>query len=81
MGCFVVNFDKISHTVKVEENQIVESAEVMDELAAKEDFQLIRAATMFPIGKSIGKPCYRRFKTDTELLIPRKQKEFIEGDC
>jgi len=43
IGCFLVDFDRISHTVKVQENQIVESSEVMDELAANKDIQIIRA--------------------------------------
>jgi len=84
IGCFVVDFDKISHTVEVEEHQIVESAEVMDELAAIEDFQIVRAPKKYvsgPIRQSEPRQCYRRFKTENVLVLPPKFiKNFKEVD-
>jgi len=83
-GCFVVDFDRISHTVYVEENQVVESAEVMDELAVSENFQILRVPQKYfsvPVGKSTGKLSYRKLKTDPALLIADKPEKFKEVDC
>jgi len=72
VGCFVVDFDRISHTVAVEENQIVDSVEAMDQMAASEDFKLIRAPKRYlsgPVMESPPRWNYRRLKTDTDLLV------------
>jgi len=42
IGCFVVDFDRISHVRAAVEKQIVDAAEEMDEIAASEEVQLIR---------------------------------------
>jgi len=75
VGCFVVDFDRISHVVAVEENQIVDSVEVMDQLAASEDIKLILAPKRYlsgPVRESNPKSEYRRLKTDTELIFGLK---------
>jgi len=84
IGCFVVDFDRISHTVAVEENQIVDSVEVMDQLAASEDFKLMRAPKRYLSGSVMESPPrskYRRLKTDTELLAgwrtPHRQESAL----
>jgi len=69
IGCFVVDFSRISHTVAVEDKQIVESAEVMDELiASSEDFTIVRAPKKYVSGPvDEGSPkrnTFRRVKTD-----------------
>jgi len=71
VGCFVVDFDRISHVVAVEENQVVDSVEIMDQLAASEDIKLIREPKRYlsgPLRESNPKKDYRRLKTDTELI-------------
>jgi len=70
-----VDFDRISHTVAVEENQIVDSVEAMDQMAASEDFKLIRAPKRYlsgPVMESPPRWNYRRLKTDTDLLVSWK---------
>jgi len=42
VGCFVVDFDRISHVRAVDEKQIVDAAEKLDEIAAAEEVELIR---------------------------------------
>jgi len=42
VGCFVVDFDRISHVRTVDEKKIVDEAEELDEIAAAEELQLIR---------------------------------------
>jgi len=70
VGCFVVDFDRISDTVEVEENTIVESAKEMEELAASEDFQIIPAPKRYvsgPIANNKAKRNYKRCKTETDV--------------
>lgn len=81
VGCFVVDFDRISHVRAVEENQIVDSVEVMDQLAASDDFKLIRAPKRYlsgPVSESHPKTEYRRLKTDTGLIFGWKDPSVQE---
>lgn len=81
-GCFVVDFDRISHVKEVVENQIVEEAEEMDEIAASEDLQLIRDPERYlssPLSERRPRSTsVKRHKTDTEVLLNWKGNEVEE---
>lgn len=70
VGCFVVDFNRISYTTEVEELTVVDTQEEMDELTAAEDFQSIRAPKRYgsgPIVKRVKKTSIRRLKTDGDI--------------
>jgi len=63
--------------VAVEENQIVESVEVMDQLAASEDVKLILVPKRYlsgPLKESHPRSEYQRLKTDTDLIFGWKDR-------
>jgi len=82
VGCFVVDFDRISHVKEVVENQIVEEAEEMDEIAASEDLQLIKDPERYlssPLSERRPRSSsVRRHKTDTEVLLNWKGTQVEE---
>merc|ERR1719285_1339629 len=76
IGCFVVDFSKLSETVAVEEMQIVKSAQVMDELiASSENFPILPAPKKYlsgPItaGSQRGQAQkFRRVKTENDMTM------------
>jgi len=77
-----VDFDRISHVKEVVENQIVEEAEEMDEIAASEDLQLIRDPARYlssPLSERRPRSTsVKRHKTDTEVLLNWKGNEVEE---
>jgi len=82
VGCFVVDFDRISYTVEVKEKTIVESAEVMKELAASEDFQIIHSPQRYvsgPVAKCEAEQRYRRCKTETDVANELKVLSNMSG--
>jgi len=82
VGCFVVDFDRISDTVEVEEKTIVESAKVMEELAASEDFQIIHAPARYvsgPIADCEAQRSYHRCKTETDVASGSKMLPILRG--
>jgi len=82
VGCFVVDFGRISDTQGVEKETIVESAEVMEELAASEDFQIICAPKRYascPVAKCEAERNYRRCKTETDIASGMKVSSNMSG--
>jgi len=73
IGCFVVDFSKISHTVAVEEKKIIKSAKVMDELiASSENCPIVRAPQKYlsgpiPSGLEHSPSQVRRSKTENDM--------------
>jgi len=78
IGCFVVDFSRISDTVPVEEKQVVESAKVLDELiASSEDYPIVRAPKKYSSGPieasssqvSPKRRTFRRIKTEPDRIV------------
>jgi len=83
IGCLVVDFSKLSHTIEVEEKQIVKSAQVMDELiASSENFPLIRAPRKYlscPLIPGVRKQglFVRRVRTETDMAVVKEKSETV----
>jgi len=77
VGCYLVDFSKLSQTLPVNEKQLVESDEVMDELISlSENFPVLPAPRRFSSGpvtpglqRSSQSQIVRRVKTENDLTV------------